>query len=125
MLFYRLLSFWLFLTREGKRKLLFICFIYIIYISNKALKTGDMKKDMKFTTSYYDDYDYESKYGQQPEGFDTIEGAVKWNEERNIPIYLVSMTEWDLDHFDYRGIPGMLQQGNLESWKYNDLRPLT
>lgn len=68
----------------------------------------------RFTTSYYDDYDYESEYGKQPEGFDTAEEAVKWNDERNIPPYIIKVTEWDLDNLDYQGVPEIIESTNLE-----------
>jgi len=81
----------------------------------------------RFTTSYYDEdlHDYSKDYGKQPDGFDKVEEAVTWNESKGIPLYLVSMTEWDIDNDfnDYYNIPEILQQGNLESWKHNDLIP--
>lgn len=74
----------------------------------------------RFTTSYYEDYDYKSEYGKQPEGFDSVNEAVQWNESRDIPLYLVRMTEWDLESLDYMGVPEILEQGSLESWAVDD-----
>lgn len=71
-------------------------------------------KHYRITTVYIDGYDYASLYGNQPEGFDSIEAAIKWNQDKNIDLYLVRFTEWDgPESADAYGVPEVLERGNL------------
>lgn len=74
----------------------------------------------RFTISAY--YDHEGIYNEETmeqvkplDGYDTLQDCLKWCEQYEVCISMVSVTEWDLNSIDAYGIPDIVTSVLLDA----------
>ena len=71
------------------------------------------RNEVRFSIAYYEGDG--SEYPPLKEYHETINDAAKWCIERNIPLSIVSVTEWDIEgEADYDGVFDIVGQCNLD-----------